>query len=92
MGRLLQEGVKTVKIFNEDVPVRARIVTINGYSAHKDMNALLEFVSNVQDSIKKLFVVHAEPGVALFFAQRVRDYLAVDTYIPKMGEVVEIDF
>jgi hypothetical protein len=31
-------------------------------------------------------------GAGLFFAQRVRDYLAVDTRVPKSGDVVEIDF
>ena len=92
MGRALQEGVKTVRIFDEDIPVRAKVITIGGYSAHKDMNALIEFVTVLQDSVKKVFVVHAEPGVALFFAQRLRDYLAIDTHVPKEGEVVEIDF
>lgn len=92
MGRALQEGVKTVRIFDEDVPVRAKVVTIQGYSAHKDLNALLEFVTVLEDSLKKVFVVHAEPGSALFFAQRLRDYLAIDAKVPKAGEVVEIDF
>lgn len=91
LGRALQEGVKTVRIFDEDVPVKAKIVAINGYSAHKDTNALLEFVGTMQDTVKKIFLVHAEPGVALFFAQRVRDYLGIDTRIPKEGEVMEID-
>ncbi len=91
MGRAIQEGIKTVNIFKEEIPVRAKIVTIGGYSAHKDMNALLEFVSTMQDTVKKVFVVHAEPGAALFFSQRVRDYLAVDTFVPKEGDVVEID-
>lgn len=91
MGRALQEGIKTVRIFSEDVPVKAKIVTINGYSAHKDTNALLEFVGTMQDTVKKVFVVHAEPGAALFFAQRVRDYLGIDTRIPKEGDVMEID-
>ncbi len=92
MGRLLQEGMKSVRIFDEDVPVRAKVVTIQGYSAHKDMNALLEFVTEMQDSLKKVFVVHAELGAGLFFAQRVRDYLGVDTRVPKSGDVIEIDF
>jgi len=92
MGRMLQEGAKTVRIFDEDVPVRAKVVVIQGYSAHKDMNALLEFVTAMQDSLKKIFVVHAELGAGLFFAQRVRDYLGIDTRVPKAGEVVEIDF
>lgn len=92
MGRSLQEGMKTVRIFDEDVPVRAKVVTIQGYSAHKDMNALLEFVTEMQGSLKKVFVVHAELGAGLFFAQRVRDYLGVDTRVPKSGDEVEIDF
>ncbi|MBI5077874.1 MAG: MBL fold metallo-hydrolase [Candidatus Yonathbacteria bacterium] len=92
MGRALQEGMKSVRIFDEDVLVRAKIVTIQGYSAHKDMNALLEFVTAVGDSVKKIFVVHAEMGAGLFFAQRVRDYLGIDTRVPKSGDVVEIDF
>ncbi len=91
MGRAIQEGIKTVNIFKEEIPVRAKIVTIGGYSAHKDMNALLEFVSTIHDTVKKVFVVHAEPGAALFFSQRLRDYLAVDTFVPKEGDVVEID-
>ena len=92
MGRLLQEGIKSVRIFDEDIPVRAKVVTIQGYSAHKDMNALLEFVGTMQGSLKKVFVVHAEMGTGLFFSQRVRDYVGVDTVMPKTREEIEIDF
>lgn len=91
MGRALQEGLKTVRIFDEDIHVNAKVVALGGYSAHKDTNALLEFVGTMQDTVKKIFLVHAEPGAALFFAQRVRDYLGIDTRIPKEGDVVEID-
>jgi len=92
MGRAIQEGAKKVRIFNEDVSVRAKVVMIEGYSAHKDMNALLEYVTEMQDSLKKIFVVHAELGAGLFFAQRVRDYLGIDTHMPKAGEEIGIDF
>ncbi|KKU80933.1 MAG: RNA-metabolising metallo-beta-lactamase [Parcubacteria group bacterium GW2011_GWA1_47_8] len=92
MGRALEEGAKTVNIMDQDIPVRAKIVTIGGYSAHKDVDALVEFVANVGDNLKKVFVVHAEPGAAMFFAQRVRDYLSRDVVIPREGEVVEIEF
>lgn len=92
MGRALQEGIKSVRIFDEDVPVRAKVVMLQGYSAHKDMNALLEFVTEMKETLKNVFVVHAEMGAGLFFAQRVRDYLGIDTRVPKSGDVVEIDF
>jgi metallo-beta-lactamase family protein len=92
MGRMLQEGAKSVTIFNEEVPVRAKIVQITSYSAHKDLNALVEFVDDMKETLKKVFVVHTEPGAGLFFAQRVRDYVGIDTQVPKAGEVFEIDF
>lgn len=91
-GRMIEEGMKNVKIFNDEVPVHAKVVTINGYSAHKDTNALIDFVAEAKDSLKKVFVVHAELGAGLFFAQRVRDYLNIDATVPKYGDVAEIDF
>lgn len=91
-GRMIEEGIKTVKIYNQDVPVRAKVVIINGYSAHKDMNALVDFVADTKDTLKKVFVVHAELGAGLFFAQRVRDYLGIDAVVPARGDAMEIDF
>ena len=52
-GRLIEEGVKTVRISGEDVVVRAHVVTISGYSGHKDSDHLLEFVEDMQDKVKK---------------------------------------
>ncbi|MDD5152815.1 MAG: MBL fold metallo-hydrolase [Candidatus Pacebacteria bacterium] len=92
MGRALQDGATSVNIFDKEVPVRAKVVSIHGYSAHKDMNALMEFVSSMQSSLKSVFVVHAELGVGLFFAQRVKDYLGINARVPKEGEIIEIDF
>src|SRR3989339_2181788 len=54
-GRLIQEGVKTVHITGEDVVVRAHVVTITGYSGHKDSDGLLDFVQDTQDTLKKAF-------------------------------------
>lgn len=91
-GRMIEEGAKHVQIYNQDIPVRASVVTINGYSAHKDTNALVDFVEEAKGTLKKVFVVHAELGAALFFAQRVRDYLDIDAMVPARGDVAEIDF
>ena len=92
MGRDLQEGVKSVKLFDQDIPVRAKVISTNGYSAHKDMNGLMDFVSTMQKSLKQIFIVHSELGVGLFFAQRVKDYLGINARVAKEREVIEIDF
>lgn len=92
LGRILQEGAKDVTIEGERIVVRAKVMTIHGYSAHKDGAGLLSFLEEVADSVKKVFLVHGEPKAALFFAQRARDYLGLDALVPKENEVFTIDF
>ncbi|OGI75661.1 hypothetical protein A3C67_02620 [Candidatus Nomurabacteria bacterium RIFCSPHIGHO2_02_FULL_42_19] len=87
-GRLIQEGVKTVKISGEYVQVRAHIVTISGYSGHKDSDGLLNFVSDMQDSVKKVFVVMGEPKSSMFLVQKLRDNLGLEAYAPEPGDSV----
>lgn len=89
-GRLIQEGVKTVRISGEYVPVRAHIVTIYGYSGHKDSDGLLNFVSDTADSLRKVFVVMGEPKSALFLVQKLRDNLGIEAYAPELGESVTL--
>lgn len=90
-GRLIQEGVKTVRIAGEYTAVRAHVVTISGYSGHKDSDGLLDFVSEMQDSVKKVFVVMGEPRSSMFLVQKLRDNLAVNAHAPEQGDTVILD-
>ncbi len=90
LGRQILDGAKFVKILGEQVPVRAEIINISGYSAHKDYQGLMEFVRQTGDSLEKVFVVIGEPKSSLYLAQSLRDYLGVDAVVPKAGDVVEI--
>jgi len=91
LGRLLQDGAKTVKIMGEEISVRAKIASISGYSAHKDSDHLLQFVDETKNTVQKVFVTMGEPKSAMFLAQRLRDYLGVNARFPEVGEVVEIE-
>lgn len=90
LGRFIQEGIKTVRIGRQDVVVRAHVKTIFGYSGHKDSDNLLGFVTNMQDAVKKIFVVMGEPKSAFFLAQKIQDNLGIETHVPERGDVVEI--
>jgi len=90
-GRLLQDGNESINILGEEVPINAKIVTISGYSAHKDSDGLVEFVSQGRDKVKKVFAVMGEPKSALFLVQRLRDYLGVNAVAPSAGEAIELD-
>jgi metallo-beta-lactamase family protein len=51
-----------VPIFGEDYPVRAKIIKIDGYSAHADHNGLLNWLQAIQTrgQPQKLFLVHGD--------------------------------
>jgi len=63
-GRQLQEGAKTIRIFGQDVPVKAKVFTINGLSAHADRDELLRWLSGFKNPPKETFTVHGEAASA----------------------------
>jgi len=91
LGRQISEGVKEVMIRNTKVKVNAKIVQIDGFSAHADSNALVNFVSNTKDTLKNVFVTMGEPKSAIFLAQRLNDELGVKAIMPERGKKYELD-
>ena len=91
-GRLIQEGVKTVRITGENVIVRSHIVTIAGYSGHKDSDGLINFIEETQESLKKVFVVMGEPKSTMFLSQKIRDNLGIDVSAPEQGDSAILSF
>jgi len=61
LGRILIEKAKSVKLFGERIPVRARIAKINGFSAHAGQTGLINWVSEMRERPVRIFVVHGEP-------------------------------
>jgi metallo-beta-lactamase family protein len=64
LGRRIVDGAKTVRIFRESYPVRAKLFTINGLSAHADRAALLGWLDKFRRPPRQTWVVHGEPLAA----------------------------
>ncbi len=92
LGRLIQEGVKKVRISGEEVDVRAHVEVILGYSGHKDADGLFHFVEDMQKVVKKVFVVMGEPKSEMFLVQRIKDNLKIDVSAPVEGDSVLLYF
>ncbi|MBW7902439.1 MAG: MBL fold metallo-hydrolase [Rhodocyclaceae bacterium] len=75
LGRRLVDGARAVRIFSQQVPVRASIHTIGGLSAHADQAALLDWLGHFRRPPARTFVVHGESGAATIFAGAIRDRL-----------------
>jgi metallo-beta-lactamase family protein len=59
LARQIIDGTRSVTIFGEEVPVRARIHTINGFSAHADQNELMDWHRSISGK-QATFLVHGE--------------------------------
>ncbi len=89
LGRRIIEGADTVRIFGEPVAVRARVYTINGFSAHADRKHLVNFAKETK--AKRIFVVHGEPAAAASLAQALRASLPhAKVEVPALGETFKI--
>jgi metallo-beta-lactamase family protein len=87
-GRKIIDGEKSVRFLHHQVPIRAEIRKIGGYSAHADSTALLDFISDQRDTLERVFVVQGEPKASYFLAQRARDYLGINAVAPAFGDEV----
>ena len=72
LGRRLVDGARLVHIFGQPVPVRARIHTVGGLSAHADQNALLGWLRGFHEAPGETFLVHGEASASTAFAEAIR--------------------
>ncbi len=89
LGRRLLDGAQEIKMFRENIPVRAQIKAIGGYSAHADQAGLLAWVGHTK-GVKKIFVVQGEEKPASVLAGKIKNDLGVEAAVPPAGEVFEL--
>jgi metallo-beta-lactamase family protein len=92
VGRVLQDGARSITIDGHKIKVRAKIAQIQGYSGHADRDQLLELVAHSAKKAKQVFVTMGEERSSLFLTQRLRDYLGINAVAPEENQEIEIDF
>ena len=90
-GRLLQEGAKTLRMFGEEVRVRAHVETVHGLSAHADADGLLRWLRTAAGSPKRVCIVHGDPEPAKALAARVTGELGWPATVPAYRDRLTID-
>jgi len=89
-GRALRDGKKELKLLGEIVPVRAKIKTIDGFSAHADRREILRWLKNFTRPPRKTFVVHGEPTASQALAEEIRKSLSWSVEVPSYGQTVRL--
>ena len=90
LGRRLVDGAKSVMMFGEEVPVRASIHTMGGFSAHADQTDLLHWFSAVAPSRPRTIITHGEDRAREVFSNLIHSRFGLQPERPLLGDVIEI--
>ncbi len=89
IGRKLVDGAETVKLFGEEIRVRAEIATLAGISGHADRDMLLRWLKAVGGDKKQVFVNHGEDKTCDAFAATVTAQLHFPASAPYNGAIYD---
>jgi Cft2 family RNA processing exonuclease len=91
LGRRIVDGAKSVRLFGEQVAVRAKVFTIGGLSAHADRNALLGWLGRLRRAPRACCVVHGEPLAAHALRDEIERRYRWQASVPAQGQSVALE-
>ena len=89
-GRQLIEGAHHVKMFGQQVPVKANIAKINGMSSHADAGEIIRWLRTFPRAPKITYLVHGEPVPQEALRARITKELGWPVEIPAHGQKVDV--
>ncbi|MFM7735059.1 MAG: MBL fold metallo-hydrolase RNA specificity domain-containing protein [Alphaproteobacteria bacterium] len=89
-GRALMEGARTLRIFGQQVTVRAHVEKLDGYSAHADQAEILRWLGTFPGAPRQTWCVHGEPQAADTLASTIRHGLGWEAAVAEDGATVPI--
>ncbi|MDO5718811.1 MAG: MBL fold metallo-hydrolase [Tissierellia bacterium] len=91
LGRILQEGAKSVKLLGETVAVNAEIHSLEGFSGHADEPMLLDWINRFKQKPKKVFLVHGEEKQSQPLANTLRKNLNLNVEVAEMWKSYDLE-
>ena len=89
-GRALQDGREFVRMYGREIPVKARIETIDGLSAHADRGEILAWLEAAASRPGRVHLVHGEPNARDALAASIRERLGLEVNCPDYLDTVEL--
>jgi metallo-beta-lactamase family protein len=86
LGRKILEGAKEIEIDNQKLDVKAEILTLFAYSAHRDQAGILDWLKPQKYNLKTIFLTHGEKISKNSLKTKIMDELAIKTVIPNFND------
>jgi metallo-beta-lactamase family protein len=90
-GEALLRGARSIRIFGEDVPVRAQVHSLESLSAHADADELVSWLRSAPTPPGGVSVVHGEPTASDVLRRRIEVELGWPASVPGTGDQVTVD-
>ena len=90
-GRKLLEGDKELKVYGKWVPFKMQVAEIEGLSAHADHKELMNWMSEIRNKPKRIFIVHGEKESAEALQKGIKETYDWDAEIPELYTITEIE-
>jgi metallo-beta-lactamase family protein len=88
LGRRLLDGAGSVRIFGEDIEVKAEIASMGGLSAHAGQGDLLNWFDTVASSKPKLVLTHGEDKSRSALADIINERYGITAVLPQLGDSI----
>ena len=89
-GRVLIEGARHVRMYGQDVPVRAKIARINGMSSHADGTEIIRWLRTLPRAPQATYLVHGEAPAQEALRARITNELGWHVEVPAQGQKVDV--
>lgn len=89
-GARLVAGERSLRMFGEDVPIRAEVVEIDSMSAHPDADEMMEWLHAAPSAPAATYVTHGEPNAADALRVRIQRELGWNVRVPDHSERVRL--
>lgn len=91
-GRKLLEGEKEFKSYGKWIPFNMQVEEVEGLSAHADHTELLDWLSEITNKPKKIFIIHGEKEGAEALKKGIEETYGWECEIPQLYTIEDIDF
>ncbi len=91
LGRRIIDREDIVRIYGHEVPVKAQVHTLGGFSAHGDQGDLMYWLRNFGHFPREVFIVHGDNDNRTALDIKIRNELQLSTKLPKLNEEFILD-
>lgn len=90
-GAAMVAGAQTIRIFGEDIPVRARVANLEMLSAHADADEILDWLGHFDRPPRQTFITHGEPDASDALRARIERELKWNCVVPAYRDEADLD-